>query len=169
MALEKGNILDKEWLNDNKKLNSKINDCIFIENNISKIKEINTDIEKCNSKKINIQFLPDDNEIKNYLDEIKNFGCLFDSEQIYKFKFKPGKNYIISNNGLIAIKHDGGNSWNCTVFGDKEIPKNKISKWKIRLNSDTKQSWDIMIGIGPSNPNSEEEFHPLYHLLQFLF
>ena len=103
--------------------------------------------------------MPDDNEIKNYLDEIKNFGCLFDSEQIYKFKFKPGKNYIISNNGLIATKNNGGNGWNCTVFGDKEIPKNKISKWKIRLNSDTKQSWDIMIGIGPSNPNSEEEFH----------
>ena len=157
LALEKGNILDKEWLNDNKKLNSKINDCIFIENNISKIKEIKNDIEKCNSRKI--QFLPDDNEIKNYLNEIKNFGCLFDSEKINKFKFKPGQNYIISNNGLIATKNNGGNGWNCTVFGDKEIPKNKISKWKIKLNSDTKQSWDIIIGIGPSNPNNEKEFY----------
>ena len=159
LALEKGNILDKEWLNDNKKLNSKINDCIFIENNISKIKEIKNDIEKCNSRKINIQFLLDDNEIKNYLNEIKNFGCLFDSEKIYKFQFKPGQNYIISNNGLIATKNNGGNGWNCTVFGDKEIPKNKISKWKIKLNSDTKQSWDIIIGIGPSNPNNEKEFY----------
>ena len=131
LALEKGNILDKEWLNDNKKLNSKIN----------------------------IQFLLDDNEIKNYLNEIKNFGCLFDSEKIYKFQFKPGQNYIISNNGLIATKNNGGNGWNCTVFGDKEIPKNKISKWKIKLNSDTKQSWDIIIGIGPSNPNNEKEFY----------
>ena len=47
LALEKGNILNKEWLNINKQLNSKINDCIFIENNISKIKEIKSDIEKC--------------------------------------------------------------------------------------------------------------------------
>lgn len=102
--------------------------------------------------------MPDDNEIKNYFEEIKNFGCLFDSEQIYKFKFKPGQNYIISNNSLIATKNNGGNEWNCTIFGDKEIPKNKISKWKIKLNSDSRAGWDISIGIGPSNPNNENKF-----------
>jgi len=159
LSLEKGNILNKEWLNINKQLNSKINDCIFIENNISKIKEIKSDIEKCNSKKINILFFPEDKGITNFLNEIKNFGELYDENLIYKFKFKPGQNCIISNNGSIATKNEGGNNWNCTIFGDKEIPKNKISKWKIKLNSETKQSWDIMIGIGPNNPNNEEEFY----------
>ena len=125
IALEKGNILNKEWRNENKKLNSKINDCIFIENNIKKIKEIKSDIEKCNLKKVNIQFLPDNEQIKNFLNEIKNFGSLYDAELIYKFNFRQGQNYTISKNGLIATKSDGGNAWNCTILGDKEIPKIK--------------------------------------------
>ena len=140
-------------------MNSKINDCIFIENNITKIKEIKSDIEKCNLKKVNIQFLPDNEQIKNFLNEIKNFGSLYDAELIYKFNFRQGQNYTISKNGLIATKSDGGNAWNCTILGDKEIPKNKISKWKIKLNSDTRCSWDILIGIGPNNPNNEKEFY----------
>lgn len=59
----------------------------------------------------------------------------------------------------MATKTNGGNSWNCTIFGDKEIPKNKVSKWKIRIKTDTKQKWDILIGIGPNNPNNESNFH----------
>ena len=93
------------------------------------------------------------------MNEIKNFGSLYDAELIYKFKFKKGPNYIISKNGLVASKNSGGDDWNCTIFGDKEIPKNKISKWKIKLNSETKQSSDIIIGIGPNNPNNEKEFY----------
>ena len=57
----------------------------------------------------------------NFLNEIKNFGELYDEKLIYKFKFKPGQNCIISNNGSIATKNEGGNNWNCTIFGDKEI------------------------------------------------
>ena len=34
----------------------------------------------------------------------------------------------------------------------------KISKWKIKLTSDTEQSFDILIGIGPNNPNDEIYF-----------
>ena len=45
------------------------------------------------------------------------------------------------------------------MIGDTPIPKNKISKWKIKLNSETKQSWDIIIGIGPNNPNNEKAFY----------
>ena len=103
--------------------------------------------------------MPADKEINNFLNEIKNFGSLFDKELIFKFKFKQGQNYIISKDGLIATKSDGGNDWNCTIFGDKEIPKNKISKWKIKLNSETKQSWDILIGIGPNNPKNIKDFY----------
>lgn len=43
-------------------------------------------------------------------------------------------------------------------MGDKEIPKNKKSNWKIKLNSDTQKRFDILIGIGPDNPNNESEF-----------
>ena len=68
--MEKGNILNKEWVDDKKKISSKIYDCIFIESNISKIKEIKSNIEKYNSKKLNIQFLPDEDNIKTFLEEI---------------------------------------------------------------------------------------------------
>ena len=56
----------------------------------------------------------------------------------------------ITNNNLIATKN-GGEAWNCIITGDKEIPKDKISKWKIKINKDKKNSrnMDILIGIGP--------------------
>ena len=158
--MEKGSILNKEWLDDKKELNSKINDCIFIEKNISNINEIKSEIEKCNSIKMDIQFLPNNDDIKVFLDEIKKFGGVFDLNTLdYKFRFSPGPNYEVTNNGLVAIKNNGGDAFNCTIIGNKEIPKNKISKWKIKLNSNTKQSWDILIGIGPNNQNNEINFY----------
>ena len=59
--LEKAIKLNKEWENDNELIN-KINDCINIENNIKSIFEINEYIEKCNSKKFNIKFIPENKE-----------------------------------------------------------------------------------------------------------
>ena len=50
VSLEEGKILDKEWDNDNDKINSKINDCIIIEKNTKRILEINKS-EKFNNKK----------------------------------------------------------------------------------------------------------------------
>ena len=69
----------------------------------------------------------------------------------YKFKFKEGKNYNVTKNGLIATKI-GKNGWDCVVLGDKEIPKNRISKWKIKINKNKtiSSSTDIAIGIGPN-------------------
>ncbi len=96
---------------------------------------------------------------------IKIFGkIIFEIIEVsdsFIFKFKPGKNYSLSNNGLIATKTSGGDIWNCTIIGDKEIPKNKISKWKIRINNFEIKSntWNILIGIGPDNPNNEENFY----------
>ena len=161
ISLENGKVLDKEWDDNKKKLNSIINDCINIENNIKNIDEINKSIEKCNSQKINIKFIPDnDDEINEVIEKIKKFGEILDKEESnFDFKFRPGNNYNVTNNGLVATKNNGGSNWNCTIFGDKEIPKNKISKWKIKIKADTKQSWDILIGIGPNNPNNENSFY----------
>jgi len=53
--LEKGKTIEKEW--NNNKLNSLINDCINIENNITKINNINEKIKKCNfHQNIKIKF-----------------------------------------------------------------------------------------------------------------
>ena len=157
LSLENGKSLNGEWDNDKRKINYKIFDCINIENNIKNINELKGNIEACNSKNIDIEFLPDDDGINLFLEKIKIFGQICKAD--FKFKFKPGKNYSVSDNGLIATKNNGGNNWNCTIIGNREIPKNRISKWKIKLNSSTKQSWDILIGIGPDNPNNEKDFY----------
>ena len=78
-----------------------------------------------------------------------------------KFKFKSGQNYSVSNYGLMATKDKGGDNWNCTIIGDKEIPKNKISEWKIKItNFKIKNNIiNIFIGIGPDNLNNETVFY----------
>jgi len=70
--LNKGKIIDNEW-NDNSKLNSIINGCINIENNIKEIKEINENIKKDNSLDIEAKFIFED-EINKLIEMIKGFG-----------------------------------------------------------------------------------------------
>ena len=121
ISLDKGKLIEQEW--DNKdKLGSIINDCINIEKSISDIKEINKNIEKCNLDETKIIFIPEkNNEINEFLEKIKI--CKIEvKKDIFNFEFKPGNNYILSNNGLIATKNNGDDCWNCTIVGNKEIP-----------------------------------------------
>jgi hypothetical protein len=117
-------------------------------------------------KKLIIKFIPENEEAIELLENIKNFGEIFNEENNeFEFKFKQGNNYNTSNNGLIALK-DGNNGWNCVIVGDKEIPKDKISKWKIKINKDktVKGNIDIFIGIGPKifNRNLYDECWSIY-------
>ena len=70
-------------------------------------------------------------------------------------------NYTLDKNGLIATKTGGGDGWNCTIIGNKEIPKNKISSWKIRLSNFyiKANTWNVLIGIGPKNLKNEQCFY----------
>ena len=157
--IEKGKLIEKEW--NNNSLNSIINDCISIENNIKSIKNLSDNLNKYKEMENNQLFFKlDDNDLKDIVDMIKSFGALSDNS-IYKFKFKEGINYTLSNNGLIATKTSGGDSWNCSIIGDKKIPKNKISKWKIRINNFQikNNTWNILIGIGPKNKKNEGNFY----------
>ena len=153
--IEKGKLLEKDWDDDNSKLISRINDCINIDDNIKKIIEINENISEYISQEINIKFIPEEEEqINKFLQTIKEFGEVI-NEDNFKFKFRPGNNYSVSNNGLIATKNKGGNDWNCIIYGDREIPKNKISKWKIKINTDIRPKIsELYIGIGPNNAKS---------------
>ena len=57
----------------------------------------------------------------------------------------------MTNNGLLASKY-GINGWNCVIIGDKEIPRNRISKWKIKINTnDSGKLCDFYIGISSGN------------------
>ena len=82
--LEKGKRIDNEWNND-KKLNSIINDCIIIENNINEIKKIIETIKKYNSNNndLKIKFTPDDNGINDFLQVIKKFGSLNNLQNLH--------------------------------------------------------------------------------------
>jgi len=115
LNLEKGKKLNEEWDNNKINLNSKINDCINIENNIKNINEINKSLEKCNSQRITIKFEPEkDEEINQFLEKFKVFGKINENVEnnILKFKFRTGENYRVDNNGLIATKIEGGDEWN---------------------------------------------------------
>ena len=76
LSLEKGKLIDKEW-NDND-LNTYINDCINIENNIKNINIINESINKCNiNNKMKLLFYPKDNQLENFIEAFKIFGKIF--------------------------------------------------------------------------------------------
>ena len=168
-CIEKGKIINQDCEQNKITLNSKINECINIENIIKNINEINNNIEKESLDNIKISFAPEKDELNTFLGKIKEFGTLIieennkdiNEENKLLFKFKPGENYIVNENGHIATKTSGGNDWNCTIIGDKEIPKNKTSKWMIRINNFEIKSntWNVLIGIGPNNNNNENRFY----------
>ena len=89
ILLQKGKKIDKEW--NNNKLNLLINDCINIENNIKEINNINEKIKKCNlNQQMKIKFYPEEeDEINKFLEKIKSFGNISDTNYIYKFKKCP--------------------------------------------------------------------------------
>ena len=86
ISLEKGKKLNHEWNENN--LYLLMNHCINIENHIKDIDLINENINKFkNSKTININFTPDENQIIGTLEKIKQFGklnngFLFDNSKI---------------------------------------------------------------------------------------
>ena len=99
-------------------------------------------------------FYPDEKQIEAFIENIKLFGEI--SNNRFKFRFKEGNNYTVTKNGLIATKNSQ-NQWDCVIVGDKEIPKNRTSKWKIKINKfkKNKANRDICIGIGPKSFKGE--------------
>ena len=148
-----------------KKLNDEI---ILLKKENNKIKKLNDEIKQLNNEIIILK--KENDKIKQLNDEIIELkkSQIKPNSNDFKFKFKSGINYSLNENQTIATKIKGGNAWNCTIIGDTEIPKNKISKWKIRLNEFRMNSgnyWDVIIGIGPDNPNNEMFFIIIVGLL----
>ena len=74
LSLEKGKLINNEW-NDNNKLNSIINDCINIENNIKNINLINLNINKIKlNNNIKFKFTPENEDLDKFIQNIKKFG-----------------------------------------------------------------------------------------------
>ena len=70
-SLEKGKLINNYWDNNIIKLNSIINDCLIIENNINDMNKINKNIEKYKSVNKSIIFISDnEKDINQYLENI---------------------------------------------------------------------------------------------------
>ena len=116
-SLEKGKILEKDWKENN--INSLINDCLNIENNIKEIGEINKDIKKCHSnEKIKINIDVNENEINNFIEKIKKFGEIIEEKEYFSLynDFKIGVKEPIHN-----LKYHTGNVLTLIVLNDGRL------------------------------------------------
>ena len=91
-SLEKGKGINGLW-NDNK-LNSYINDCINIEENINEIKKTNDTLQKSSSKNINIKFVYKEDEINNIFKSIKEFWKINFENELFDSKIESDKELV---------------------------------------------------------------------------
>ena len=125
-SLEKGKIIEKEW-NDNN-INSLINDCINVENNIKDINIINENIKKCNKNNNNkIEFYPNENSINTFLETIKSLGSIYYKN--FRFKKCPmnvtkDRKYTITGEHGNIVTKTGSQGWMGTIC-DFEFEKKK--------------------------------------------
>ena len=73
ISLERGKLTEKEWKNNNK-LNSLINDCLNIENDINDINNVKNNIKKYQLNNDEIKFSSNKGDILKVLETIKYFG-----------------------------------------------------------------------------------------------
>ena len=86
--LEKGKVIEKQW-KENNKLNSLINDCLNIENNINDIKKINDNIKKYQLNNEEINFISNEEEINKIIGMVKKFGNInIKTTKIFDSKIK---------------------------------------------------------------------------------
>ena len=118
-SLEDGKLTEKEWKEvNNNKLNYFINNCINIENNLIEIKKVKENINKFNSKKIEIKFFPENENNLDICENILKFGeveCLsigiaigIMKSQMNEYKEKDIKYKLIYD-----ANKDGQNYANC--------------------------------------------------------
>jgi len=137
ISLEKGKLIDKEWNDDN--LNSLINDCINIENNIEEINKINENIKKCNlNKNMKIIYNIEEEQINNLINNIKNFGNIISDNDLYD-------DFNIGSRNPTHILENHTSCVNClTIMNDGRLVSGSDDKSIIIYNKITYQP-DIII------------------------
>ena len=113
ISLDKGKSINNN--SENSKLNSLINDCLNIENNINDISKINQSMKKYKSSENNIIFKVNENDNKKLFESIRTFGCIYgpNSEIINNNDFIKINEMIGGNNKFIIkfnAKRDGCNT-----------------------------------------------------------
>ena len=151
ISLEKGKLLEKDCENSN--LNSYINDCINIENNIKNINIIKENINKCNiNNKIKIKFIPIDNKLEKFLETIKSFGKIFYNTHSFKecpININANRKYIVTGDNKNILTKTSNNGWMGTIC-ENELDKSiEEHIWKIKFLKT--QGRDIMVGVATSD------------------
>ena len=131
ISLEKGKIIEKNWNENN--LNSILNDCINIEKNISDIIKINDDIKKCDvNKKSEIIFSLNENNIQDFLEELKTLGEIKIKKE-YLFE-----NYKIeSKNPIYTLNNHTKNVLCLTIMNDGRLVSGARDHLIIIYNKET--------------------------------
>ena len=135
LSLESNNLLKEDWDNRDR-LNFLINESIKVENNISEINSLNNIITKTNKINIEINFGLTENEVMNYINQIKSFGNI-----IYINKNKIQERQIIIEDFIkenIRLKNEFEkkikNKREIKEFLQKEDKNLKILENKIKEN-----------------------------------
>ena len=154
LSLENGKkIVDKEW-DDNNKLNSLINDCVNIENNIEVINKINESIKKdiSNNNKL-IEFIIEDDNYNKIIELIKKFCKVYNSKDFkYQLKVCPkdineNKIFDVSGENNNILTKTGKDCEHIGTISECKLEELKEYKWKIKILK-TKE-YNINIGIAP--------------------
>ena len=159
LSLEKRNLLDKEWDNDN--LSLYINDCINIEKNIKNINIdiINENIEKYkNNYKEKIDFIPEEESLIKFIDKLNAFGKIYSNT--FRFRNCPEKllsfnrGYTLSGRNRNIITKIGITEWLGTIC-ENELDKSiEEHKWKIKILNTFKKF--IYVGVAPIDFNMQK-------------
>ena len=162
--LDKGKIVDNDWNNENK-LNSLINNCINIENNIKKIDTINENVKKYNNlNNIKINFYPEnESDINDFYEIIKNFGKICKINQFpFKFKdcppnIKETRKYLISGENKNILTKTGSDCvWMGTIC-ETELEEGNEYKWKIKILKTKLYNIDVGVASKDFDINSSTE------------
>ena len=147
MSLQKGKIINDNW-NDQNKINSLINDCINIENNIKYINDLNQIMRKYKSINLNVEFIPEKKGISSLLKTIKTFGGI----KFNNFKFKKCPK-TISRKRIYKVSGEDENiltktgpdeEWMGTICENK-LDKSKECIWEIKVLKTEENK--IMVGV----------------------
>ena len=141
-SLEKGKIIEKEkkWEKSNDNLVLMINECINIENNISKIEKIKSEIEAFNLNKDKLKFFPifeDKTDVNNDNESEEKISL----EKREKDEEKKDKIINITNDDKKAKEKE---IIKITFLGDQSVGKSSI----IKKFSENKFDWDYQRTIG---------------------
>ena len=147
MSLQKGKTINDNW-NDQNKINSLINDCINIENNIKYINDLYRIMRKCKSINLNVEFIPEKRGISSLLKTIKTFGGI----KFNNFKFKKcskkisrNRKYEISGEDENILTKTGTDEEWMGAICENKLDKSKECIWEIKVLKTEENK--IMVGV----------------------